>query len=56
MVMTAQIFYDLLNHGFFTLEQSNVIIFDECHHATKNHPYRQIMKHYIETPAGLKKI
>uniref|UniRef100_A0A915IC16 Dicer-1 n=1 Tax=Romanomermis culicivorax TaxID=13658 RepID=A0A915IC16_ROMCU len=50
IVMTAQIFYDLLNHGFFRMDQVNLIVFDECHHASKNHPYNLIMKHYIETP------
>ncbi|KAL7035187.1 hypothetical protein ACKWTF_008261 [Chironomus riparius] len=42
-VMTAQCFADAaLKHTFIDLKSINVIIFDECHHATKGHVYRQI--------------
>ena len=46
LVMTAQIFLDLLNHGYIRLSQVNLLIFDECHHAKKNDPYRQIMQRF----------
>lgn len=53
MVMTAQIFLNLLNHGLISIRKTNVLIFDECHHARKNHPYREIMRHYLECSEGL---
>uniref|UniRef100_A0A158Q8D5 Endoribonuclease dcr-1 n=1 Tax=Elaeophora elaphi TaxID=1147741 RepID=A0A158Q8D5_9BILA len=46
-VLTAQIFLDLLDHGFFNMSNAAVIIFDECHHVLgSKHPYRLIMHRY----------
>ena len=28
------------------MQQINLLIFDECHHAKKNHPYNCIMKEF----------
>ncbi|KAI8384572.1 dicer-2 protein [Radiomyces spectabilis] len=47
-VMTAQIFLDTLRHGFVSLDEVNLIIFDECHHATRRHPYNLIMREFYD--------
>ncbi|KAI7863327.1 dicer-2 protein [Spinellus fusiger] len=47
-VMTAQIFLDTLRHGFISLSSVNLLIFDECHHATKKHPYNLIMREFYD--------
>ena len=56
LVMIAQIFLDLLNHNYIQLSQVNLLIFDECHHAKKNHPYRQIMQAFDNERADHPKI
>lgn len=46
IVMTSQILLDMLTHGYIRVEDINLIIFDECHHAVVDHPMRLIMKHF----------
>ncbi|KAJ3087920.1 hypothetical protein HK102_009973 [Quaeritorhiza haematococci] len=47
MVMTPEIFKNLLHAAYIRMDQVNLIVFDECHHARKYHPYNQIMSaHY----------
>jgi len=46
MVMTPMVLLDALCKAFLTLDMVSFLIFDECHHATGNHPYSRIMKEF----------
>lgn len=48
--MTPQILLDSLRKAFLTLDTVRLLIFDECHHATGNHPYTRIMKVLLKHP------
>jgi ATP-dependent RNA helicase DDX58 len=49
LVMTPQVMENaLLAEGVVLLRSFSLMIFDECHHTTKNHPYNAIMAHYID--------
>ena len=54
LVMTAQILLNILNHFSrdFPLSMINLLIVDECHHCTKNHPYREIMRLFANYEEG----
>lgn len=41
--MTPQILLDALRKAFITLDIVHLMILDECHRATGNHPYSVIM-------------
>ena len=46
--MTPQILLDALRKAFISLEMVCLMILDECHRATGNHPYTKIMKVNID--------
>ncbi|TGJ79492.1 hypothetical protein E0Z10_g9276 [Xylaria hypoxylon] len=49
IVCTAEILHQCLCHSFIRMEQINLLIFDEAHHAKKNHPYARIVKDFYAT-------
>ncbi|GMH45367.1 hypothetical protein BSKO_13324 [Bryopsis sp. KO-2023] len=51
MIMTAQIFLNLLEDGAAHMEQLHLIILDEVHHARSRSPYKKIMEHYNKAKA-----
>ncbi|WCJ29281.1 dicer-like 3 [Euphorbia peplus] len=55
-VMTPQILLDALRKAFLNLEIVSLIVIDECHHATRNHPYTKIMKEFYRKSVTKPKI
>lgn len=51
LVMTMTIFKNLIMQNFLAFSRVNLLIFDECHHAVKNHDYVQIMRRFNTDPA-----
>lgn len=49
IVCTAEILHQCLMHSFISIHQINLLIFDEAHHAKKNHPYARIIKDFYVT-------
>lgn len=39
IVCTAEVLNQCLLHSFINMSQINILIFDEAHHAKKDHPY-----------------
>jgi len=49
LVMTPQIMQNaILDNDVTSLSFFTLLIFDECHHTNKNHPYNGIMGYYID--------
>ena len=42
LVMSSQIFCNMLLHGFLDVSRVNLVIMDECHHTIKDSPMRQV--------------
>ncbi|KAJ6620284.1 hypothetical protein B0H10DRAFT_2359801 [Mycena sp. CBHHK59/15] len=53
-IMTAQIFLNLITHSLWSIDRVALLIFDECHHTRKNHPYNGIMREYFEVSPVLR--
>ncbi|KAI0097378.1 hypothetical protein GGR51DRAFT_553131 [Nemania sp. FL0031] len=49
IVCTAEVLHQCLSHSFIRMEQTNLLIFDEAHHAKRNHPYARIVKDFYAT-------
>lgn len=51
VVTTAQVLVNALNSKYkeerFELKDISLLLFDECHHAHKEHPYNKIMERYL---------
>ena len=53
LVMVHQVFLDAMDHGYFHMKKTCLIIVDECHHSFGNSPYAQIFKnHYAQLRAA----
>lgn len=46
------IFKNLILQNIMNFSQVNLLVFDECHHAVKNHDYVQIMRRYKDNYEG----
>lgn len=46
IVCTAEVLRQCLHHSFITIEQINLLIFDEAHHCKKDHAYARIIKDF----------
>jgi endoribonuclease Dicer len=46
IVCTAEVLRHCLHRSFISMEQINIMIFDEAHHAKKDHPYARIIKDF----------
>lgn len=42
--MTCYVALIVLKNGYLSLSDINLLVFDECHLAILDHPYREIMK------------
>lgn len=56
IICTADILLACLHHSYITMEQINLLVFDEAHHAKRNHAYARIIKDfYVDAPPSMQK-
>jgi endoribonuclease Dicer len=46
IVCTAEVLRQCLHHSFISMDRINLLIFDEAHHAKKDHAYARIIKDF----------
>jgi endoribonuclease Dicer len=46
IVCTAEVLRQCLHHSFISMDKINLLIFDEAHHAKKDHAYARIIKDF----------
>ncbi|KAK1367977.1 endoribonuclease Dicer-like [Heracleum sosnowskyi] len=56
MVMTPQILLDALRKSFLKFEMICLLVLDECHHTTGNHPYAKLMKEFYHNSGEKPKV
>lgn len=52
VVCTPEILHQCLRHSFITMDKINLLVFDEAHHAKKNHPYAKIIGDFYKPQHG----
>lgn len=56
-VCTPEIVRNVLLKGYVSLSRMNLLVFDECHHVTKRHPYAQVIKMFNKAnPSSMPRI
>uniref|UniRef100_K3WCC9 Helicase ATP-binding domain-containing protein n=1 Tax=Globisporangium ultimum (strain ATCC 200006 / CBS 805.95 / DAOM BR144) TaxID=431595 RepID=K3WCC9_GLOUD len=56
-VCTPEIVRSIIEKGYVNMNRINLLVFDECHHVTKRHPYAQVIKMYNpEDPENMPRI
>ncbi|KAF2201242.1 dicer-like protein 1 [Delitschia confertaspora ATCC 74209] len=55
VVCTAEVLVQCMMHSFLTIDRINLLIFDEAHHAKKNHSYARLIKDFYLTEPNVSK-
>ena len=50
LVMTAQILVNILTSAFIGFHNINLLVLDECHNASKKHPYVNVLEFHDKCP------